>query len=92
LGLGLPWVISSIYQSKQDPPQDFEVPPGDLAFSVMLYLMTSLVCFVILIFRRIVIKGELGGPPTSKYLSALILVLLWLIYVIGSSLKAYGKI
>jgi Ca2+/Na+ antiporter len=86
LGLGLPWVISA---STQDV---FKVPPGDLAFSVMMYLSTSIACFIILIIRRKFIGGELGGPPASKYLSAFMLVMLWLIYIICSSLKAYGKI
>jgi len=90
LGLGLPWVISSQYQAKNNA--EFEVPPGDLAFSVALYLGTSICCFIIFIIRRIFIGGELGGPAFSKNLSAFILVCLWLIYVIFSSLKAYKVI
>jgi solute carrier family 8 (sodium/calcium exchanger) len=90
LGLGLPWVISAMYQKKNGAV--FEVPAGDLAFSVMMYLSTSIACFILLIVRRFAIGGELGGPPASKYLSAFILVCLWLIYIIFSSLKAYGKL
>jgi solute carrier family 8 (sodium/calcium exchanger) len=90
LGLGLPWVISSMYQSKRG--KVFEVPAGDLAFSVMMYLSTSIVCFIILIVRRKVIGGELGGPPASKWLSAALMVSLWFVYIICSSLKAYGVI
>jgi len=58
----------------------------------MLYLGTSICCFILLIFRRIFIGGELGGPKASKYASAVILVLLWFIYIIFSSLKAYKVI
>lgn len=90
LGLGLPWVISAQYQAKSG--KVFEVPAGDLAFSVAMYLATSCCCFVILIFRRLVIGGELGGPPASKWLTFVILVCLWLVYIISSSLKAYGVI
>lgn len=90
LGLGLPWVISTSYQAKNNDV--FSVPAGDLAFSVMMYLSTSIVCFILLIIRRFAVGGELGGPPTSKWLSAFILVSLWLIYIITSSLKAYGKL
>lgn len=78
LGLGLPWVISSSYMGDKD----FVVPSGDLAFSVMLYLATSIACFIILVARRLIIGGELGGPKWSAYLSAAMLVSLWLIYVI----------
>lgn len=90
LGLGLPWVISATYQSKRN--EKFVVPAGDLAFSVMMYLSTSIACFIILGIRRVAVGGELGGPPASKYLSAFMLVSLWLIYIIMSSLKAYGAL
>jgi hypothetical protein len=40
----------------------------------------------------LVIGGELGGPSASKNASAIILVLLWFVYVIFSSLKAYKVI
>ena len=56
----------------------------------MLFLITSACCFIILIARRIVIGGELGGPKTSAYLSAFMLCILWAIYIIFSALKAYG--
>lgn len=68
------------------------MPPGDLAFSVALYLATSICCFIILIARRFIVGGELGGPKTSAYASAFMLVSLWFIYVLFSSLKAYGVI
>jgi hypothetical protein len=58
----------------------------------MLFLITSIICFLILIARRKIIGGELGGPKASAYGSAFCMFLLWLIYVIFSSLKAYGAI
>jgi len=45
-----------------------------------------------LIARRFIIGGELGGPKTSAYASAALLVSLWFIYVLFSTLKAYGVI
>lgn len=90
VGLGLPWLISSIYQHKRG--EIYETPPGNLAFSVMLFLITSVTCFFILGLRRATLGGELGGPPGVKYISAIILVCLWLIYVVFSSLKAYNVI
>ena len=68
------------------------MPAGDLAFSVMLFLLTSICCFIILIARRLVFGGELGGPKVSAYLSAAVLVALWVIYILFSSLKAYALI
>jgi solute carrier family 8 (sodium/calcium exchanger) len=87
LGLGLPWMISSTYQAKRN--KIFVVPSGDLAFSVMLFLITSCTCFVILVVRRKVIGGELGGPKNSAYASAFALTFLWAFYIIFSSLRAY---
>lgn len=52
LGLGLPWVIASHYWSKSGKP--FKIVSPALPYSVFLYLVTSLCCFVILIFRRVV--------------------------------------
>lgn len=87
VGLGLPWVISALYAERHH--ELYETPPGNLAFSVMLFLITSMVCFVVLFYRRFAFGGELGGPYTSKVISAVFLVCLWLIYVTFSSLKAY---
>jgi len=90
LGLGLPWVIASWYNESNG--NFYEVPQGALAFSVFLFLVTSILCFIILIIRRIIIGGELGGPQGSKYLSALCLISLWVVYIVFSILKAYNII
>jgi hypothetical protein len=49
-------------------------------------------CFIILILRRVVVGGELGGPPMSKNISAFICVFLWFIYIFLSTLQAYKVI
>lgn len=90
VGLGLPWLMSSIYQSNRNVP--YLTPPGNLAFSVMLFLITSVICFFILILRRLTLGGELGGPSGSRALSSVILFLLWVTYVFFSSLRAYNLI
>jgi solute carrier family 8 (sodium/calcium exchanger) len=90
LGLGLPWVISAHYNESKG--NQFIVPAGDLAFSVMLFLICSVCCFIVLIARRFIIGGELGGPRFSAYASALFMVSLWVIYILFSSLKAYNII
>uniref|UniRef100_A0A7S3MX74 Sodium/calcium exchanger membrane region domain-containing protein n=1 Tax=Strombidium inclinatum TaxID=197538 RepID=A0A7S3MX74_9SPIT len=91
LGLGLPWVIAATFNEGNG--DIYEVPAGDLAFSVFLFLITSTTCFIVLILRRKFVGGELGGTNLLvKNLSAAFLVMLWLIYIIFSSLKAYGVI
>jgi len=87
LGLGLPWVIATIYY--QNKGEDFNVPAKGLDLSVALFLMVSLIGIVILIIRRIAVKGELGGSKVGRTISAVIFVSLWLFYVIMSSLAQY---
>lgn len=91
LGLGLPWSIASSYHlAKYGKP--YKVPAGDLTFSVFIFLICAIVCFCILIIRRRIIGGELGGPNFSKYASAVLCISLWVIYILMSCLQAYKVI
>ena len=65
---------------------------GPLAFSVIIFLCVAIVCFIVLIARRIVIGGELGGYPTGRYMSGIFLFFLWFIYILMSTLQAYEVI
>lgn len=47
---------------------------------------------ILLVRRCKAVGGELGGPPIPKYITACALIGLWLIYLIASSLEAYGVI
>lgn len=89
LGMGVPWVISAVYWKVNYGLASY-VPAGDLAFSVIVFLSCSMGCFLILGLRRACIGGELGGPPTSRYISAGLLVMLWVIYLVLCTLRAYG--
>ncbi len=58
LGLGLPWVIATIYwrgkPENEDGNKNYKVPAGDLAFSVLIFLITSSCAVIILLIRRCV--------------------------------------
>ena len=89
--MGLPWTIATIWwKTKHD--MDYIVPPGSMSFSVIMFLAVSMICFVILILRRCCLGGELGGEPCTRYLSAIILFVLWIVYVVFVSLETYGII
>ncbi|EFO22978.2 hypothetical protein LOAG_05506 [Loa loa] len=93
LGLGLPWTIAAIYWFIRNEP--FVVNAGSLCFSVSIFMVTSTIYMLLLTARRILAffgKGELGGPVGPKVLSALILVILWLGYVLLSALQTYNYI
>ena len=59
LGLGLPWAIASTYWEVKKPgiigkETFYEVPAGDIGFSVFVFLIVAIICFMILVLRRIV--------------------------------------
>jgi len=53
LGLGLPWVIATMYYDTNNLGP-YEVPAGEVAYSVFVFLIVALICFSILIMRRFV--------------------------------------
>ena len=93
LGLGLPWVIAATYRNslpEGDPLRRYEVPSKGLSFSVFMFLIVAIVCFIILVARRVFIGGELGGPPVTKWISAVLCCSLWAIYIVMSIIDAYS--
>lgn len=66
-----------------------------LAFSVTLFCSEAVIAIIILLVRRnktIGSGGELGGSFMSKAISGSLLFSLWIIYLVMSSLEAYGVI
>ncbi|XP_076599192.1 sodium/calcium exchanger 1b isoform X1 [Chaetodon auriga] len=91
LGIGVAWSIAAIYHSSNG--EEFKVNPGTLAFSVTLFTIFAFIAVGTLMYRRRPeIGGELGGPRTSKVLTAMLFVSLWLLYILFSSLEAYCHI
>ena len=88
LGMGLPWVLGSVYwQVKFDVA--YEQPAGALAFSVCIFLVCSVFCFVILGLRRCAVGGELGGPEPTRTVTAILCFLLWIVYLVVSFCQIY---
>ncbi len=93
LGLGLPWMIAAIYHSARGTI--FEVPAGDLGFSVAVYTAVAFAAIALILLRRFLSlfgNAELGGAVIPKYMSGAFLIMLWFVYIILSSLQAYGHI
>jgi hypothetical protein len=75
LGLGLPWVIASMYFKFNLPDRKYIVPAGSLAFSVYVFLVVAIVCFIILILRRYVSKPYsifISYHSSFKFFSSLV--------------------
>ncbi|KAH8382784.1 hypothetical protein KR009_005233 [Drosophila setifemur] len=92
LGIGLAWSIAAVYHSSNG--NTFLVEPGTIGFAVALFCGEALIAILIIMVRRWTksIGAELGGPKVSKYVSAGILVFLWLSYVVICTLEAYDVI
>ncbi|KAK3096603.1 hypothetical protein FSP39_001609 [Pinctada imbricata] len=88
LGLGLPWVISTSYALATDTT--FKVSSGNLTQSVIIFASLGTGCIIILILRRFLVGGELGGKnKLIKWGSSILLLFFWLLYIVLASLKAY---
>lgn len=88
LGLGLPWTMACFYHM----PDPLTYPAGDLVFSVFVFFAFAVACIGLLTVRRLYFGGELGGPKMFAWISSGYLASSWVIYVVISSLKAYGHI
>ena len=65
---------------------------GDLGLSVIIFCSCALTAVFVLYLRRKLLGGELGGPKVPRYMTAVLFVIMWLIYVIVSALKTDEKI
>ena len=74
--------------------QTFEVPAGDLGFSVTIFTVCALVTITLLMLRRYIsfFGGELGGPKGPKIACGVFLIFVWIFYVLMSSFQTYGHI
>jgi solute carrier family 8 (sodium/calcium exchanger) len=103
LGLGLPWILSSCYWASMGKrscdleggtcpesignTQGFYLPAGDLAFSVIVFVILAILSILILILRNFYCDGALGGVNWAKKPTAFVFVSFWLVYIILASLK-----
>ena len=72
---------------------------GALTFSVTIYIICAFIAISLILVRRFVpafgqegVGAELGGNNILKFVSAVILLFLWFLYVILSTLQTYKYI
>jgi len=95
MGLGIPWMIASIYHAAKGTEGGFEVKAGTLAFSVMIYTICAIAAITLIMVRRflpIFGNAELGGPNVTKWASSIFFIGLWFLYVLLSILQSYDVI
>ncbi|KAK9057247.1 hypothetical protein SSX86_022082 [Deinandra increscens subsp. villosa] len=92
VGIGVPWLIDTAYNLiAYGKPLRIENAEG-LSFSLLVFFSTSVGCISVLVLRRLVFGGELGGPRVWAWITCAYFMLLWLIFVSLSSLKVSGII
>ena len=90
LGIGIAWLIASVKHAVDGKNEPFRVEAGSLAFSVTIFCVFGFIAITIMLIRRIPSIGEeLGGPPPYKKLTSGFFILLWVLYVLLSSLENY---
>ncbi|KAK9945689.1 hypothetical protein M0R45_011188 [Rubus argutus] len=92
VGIGVPWLIDTAYNFfVYKEPLRIENAAG-LSFSLLVFFATSVGCIAVLVIRRLTLGAELGGPKLWAWITSVFFMLLWIIFVVLSSLKVSGII
>ena len=70
--------------------ESYFVPAKTLGFSVVVFVIVATMAIIILLIRRKVVGGELGGSKQGRMISSIALTSLWLLYVIFSIFQSVG--
>merc|ERR1711872_360746 len=89
IGIGIAWSLAAIV--KQTEGDTFDVIPGSLGFSVVVFCALALATIGLMMWRRNNpnIGAELGGPPGWRKITSIALAGFWLTYVALSAMEAY---
>lgn len=92
VGIGVPWLINTAYNFfVYREPLRIENAEG-LSFSLLVFFSTSVGCIGVLVYRRLTLGAELGGPKLWAWITCVYFMLLWIIFVVLSSLRVSGII
>ncbi|ODM92176.1 Sodium/calcium exchanger 2 [Orchesella cincta] len=93
LGLGVPWTIAALYyRFTHEGKEPFCVPAGSLTFNVIVFTVCALLAIFVLTLRRYSEKcgrAELGGPSTTKWITASFMIFLWFFYIFLSAVQVF---
>ncbi|KAK8693823.1 hypothetical protein V6N13_071391 [Hibiscus sabdariffa] len=92
VGIGVPWLIDTVYNFIAYGESLRIENAGGLSFSLLVFFCTSVGCISVLVVRRLILGAELGGPRFWAWVTSVFFMLLWLIFVVLSSLRVSGII
>jgi solute carrier family 8 (sodium/calcium exchanger) len=88
LGIGLAWTFAAFHHWLYGT--QFKVDPGSLGFSVTIFCTFAFVAIAVMMIRRVPsVGGELGGPANIRIFTSSLLIGLWVLYLLLSSLETY---
>ncbi|KAK3119329.1 hypothetical protein QOZ80_9BG0718030 [Eleusine coracana subsp. coracana] len=92
VGIGVPWLIDTMYNYfVYQEPLYIDNADG-LSFSLVVFFATSFGCITVLVLRRIILGAELGGPRLWAWMTSTYFMVLWVVFVVLSSLRVSGII
>ncbi|XP_062182872.1 magnesium/proton exchanger 1 [Phragmites australis] len=92
VGIGVPWLINTVYNFfVYQEPLYIDNADG-LSFSLLVFFATSFGCITVLVLRRIILGAELGGPRLWAWVTSVYFMILWVVFVVFSSLRVSGVI
>jgi solute carrier family 8 (sodium/calcium exchanger) len=82
VAFGIVWLIGASYFTSKG--ESFIINADSLGYSVTIFLIFSITCFVLLALKRINVfgGGELGGPVKFRIPLAIMSIFLWILYLI----------
>ncbi|KAJ1276659.1 hypothetical protein BS78_05G231500 [Paspalum vaginatum] len=92
VGIGVPWLIETMYNFFVYQEPLYIDNAAGLSFSLLVFFATSFGCITVLVLRRIVLGAELGGPRLWAWLTSVYFMVLWVVFVVFSSLRVSGVI
>ncbi|GLU07373.1 hypothetical protein SLE2022_243340 [Rubroshorea leprosula] len=92
VGIGIPWLIDTAYNFIVYREALHIQNAEGLSFSLLVFFCTSVGCIGVLVLRRLTLGAELGGPRIWAWITFVYFMLLWIIFVVLSSLKVSGII
>ena len=92
VGIGVPWLIDTVYNFFVYQEPLYIDNAAGLSFSLLVFFATSFGCITVLVLRRIILGAELGGPRLWAWVTSVYFLILWVVFVVFSSLRVSGII
>ncbi|XP_020080903.1 magnesium/proton exchanger 1-like isoform X2 [Ananas comosus] len=92
VGIGIPWLINTAYNFFAYREPLYIQNSAGLSFSLLVFFATSAGCIAVLVLRRLILGAELGGPRVWAWVTSVYFMILWIVFVVLSSLRVSGLI